>query len=171
MNNDILFLDNREIEMDKINDKSKGKKKTILKDFLVKFYKSNTLTLLKNALHYISLKSTGEFYKGSPANRFPKENKIYSNHLEKIFDEIKAENVIILINTPFNSHPLAKKWEHYEVFKKMSSNKSYKLLQAVDIIQDPYYSVSWRNGHPNQKGIQIIADQIIKIVDANLTGK
>ncbi|MDB9827950.1 hypothetical protein OAC33_00210 [Flavobacteriaceae bacterium] len=170
LNSDILFLDNREIEMDKTSDKSISNKKTILKDFLVNAYKSHTLTLMKSSIQYISLKSTSRFYKGSPANRFYKENKMNSNQLEKIFDGIKAENVIILINTPFNSHPLPKKWEHYEVFKEMSYNKDYKLLQAVDIIEDPNFSVSWRNGHPNQKGIQIIADQIIEIVDTNLIG-
>lgn len=168
LNNDILLLDSREIEMDKISDKSQSNKQTVLKDFLEEIYKSHTLTLLKETMHYISLKSTGEFFKGSPANRFPKENKLKSNELEKLFDGIKAKNVIILINTPFNSHPLAKKWQHYEVFKDMSANKDYKLFQAVDIIEDPNFSVSWRNGHPNQEAIQIIANQIIGSIDSIL---
>lgn len=167
LNSDVLLLDKREIEIDNKNIKPKANFN--FKDISVVLYESHTVTLVKKTLQYISLKFTGKFLRGTPAYRFPIENELHAKDIEELFDAINAKNVIILINTPFNAHPEVKNWEHYAVFQELSYKKNYILIQAVDIIQDPKYSVSWRNSHPNQEAIQIIANHIIENIDSTIS--
>ena len=69
---------------------------------------------------------------------------------------------MIFVNTPFNTGERPKEWEQYEVFNSINAISDYKIIQAVDILNDPDYALSWRNGHPNQEAIKIIADTLIK---------
>lgn len=151
----------RNIKDDSLRNK-KPKKKSVFKEV---YDNSATVLFLKKTLQYFSLQVNDEFYPGSPAYRFPKETLKFKDELELYFESIQAENVHILINTQFLAGEKVKQWDHYNVFKGFEGNKEFKITQAVDIVSDPDYSVSWRNGHPNQEAIKIIADSLIKEFD------
>jgi hypothetical protein len=122
-------------------------------------------------LHRISLFFTDRPLKGTSAASFPKLNLKYKDELRDIFNSIESEHVIILINTRFNFGTRMKKWEHYEVFKNMELNDNITLLQSIDIVPDDDHALSWRNGHPNQEAIDIIADRIMELADEMLSGE
>jgi len=134
----------------------KGRLGTILK-------KSNQV--VKDVLQQLSLKATGHLLPGSPISMAPKYNVKYQNELREIFNSFEAEHTIILVNTPFHYGENAKYWEHYELLNTMALNDNISLLHTVDIIPDEEYALSWRNGHPNQEAIDIIAARILLLAD------
>ena len=124
--------------------------------------KSKSILFFKKSIQFVSLKATNEFLPGTSAYSFPYLNKEHQHLLHSYFQSIKAKNVVILINTPFNAADKVKNWDHYTVFKKMDFESNYQLIQASDIISNPDYSVSWRNEHPNQEAIKKITNYILE---------
>ena len=165
LNSDLLLVNNREIDIDSENDSSIKNDNFEMNDIIAPIYNSHTVELAKKITQFLTFKMTGKYLKGTPSYRFPIENKLHADALEELFDSIKAKQVIILINSPFNANPESKNWDHYAMFKNLAAKKEYKVLMAADIIDDPKYSVSWRNAHPNQEAIEIIASQVIKNLD------
>ncbi len=127
--------------------------------------KSATVIFIKKAAHHISLLLTDKFLPGTPASEFPRKTEKYKKELEKIFQDIKCQNLIILVNTPYSAGDRPKKWKHYKVFQEIAKNNAFTLIQGIDLIPDSKYAISWQNGHPNQEGIYIIKDTLTKIFD------
>jgi hypothetical protein len=140
----------------------KSNKNSVLKGL---YDNSATALFLKKTVQYFSLQFNDEFYPGTAAYKYPKETLKHKNELELYFESIQAENVHILVNAQFSAGDKVKQWEHYKVFKGFEDNKEFKIRQAVDIVSDSDYAVSWRNGHPNQEAIKIIADTLMKDFD------
>lgn len=158
LNDEILLLnDRRNISLNDNNDEPKKKSSNIIKKV---YNNSKSVLLFKQALQYLSILLTDRFFPGTPAYAFPRETLKNKKELEEIFNSIKAQNLFILINTPFNTGEIPKKWEQYKVFNEFSLTSDYTLMQSVDILNDSKYGVSWRNGHPNQEAIKIIADTL-----------
>lgn len=124
---------------------------------------SSSIGLIKDGIQYLYLTFTDEYSPSSYTYKFPFWNKKHKKEIQKLFNSIKAENIIILITTPFNSGDKPKNWEQYKLFKEMELNSNVFLIQSVDIVDDPKLAVSWRNGHPNQKAIKLISDSIIQL--------
>ena len=157
---DIVSL-NEEILI--LNDDKEIKNNSNTKKITKAIYNSHTLTFFKNCLHYLSLKFTNEYFKGTPAYKFPYENKLRIKELELFFNSIIAENVVILINTPFEVGKKNKSMVHYNAFKNIKLNNNINLIQSADLNDSEKDAVSWRNVHPNQKTIINISDSLINI--------
>ncbi|MCG1034794.1 hypothetical protein [Polaribacter sargassicola] len=126
---------------------------------------SASLLFFKESIQYLSLTFTGKFYPGTTAYNFPKDNLKDKEYLKNYFNSINAENVFIFVNTPFTAGGSPKNWEQYQMFKEFSKDANYHLIQSVDIINDAKYAESFRNSHPNQEAIKIIASTLIKEFD------
>jgi len=146
----------------KVSEKSNKTNKIDIKNSIVT---SASVLFFKESIQYLSLTFTGKFYPGTTAYNFPKDNLEDKEYLENYFNSIKAENVFIFINTPFTAGGNPLKWEQYQMFSEFNKNYDYHLIQSVDIINDSKYSQSFRNSHPNQKAIKIMASKLIKEFD------
>lgn len=124
--------------------------------------KSKSMGLIKDAIQYSYLAFTDKPSPGSFSYNFPLWNKKHEKEIQELFNSIKSENVIIFITTPFNCGKKPKTWEQYDLFNNMELNNNVMLIQSVDVLNDPNFSVSWRNGHPNQEGVRMVTDSIIK---------
>jgi hypothetical protein len=158
LNDELLILNERNVILGQ-DDNKKEKSFNIIK---YAYNKSASLLLFKKCAHHISLILTDRFLPGTPAYFFPKETLKQKRKLKGIFDSIHAQNLLIVVNTPFNTGKKPFEWEQYKVFKDISKKSEYTLIQTVDIVSDSKYSISWRNGHPNQEAIKIIADSLIQ---------
>ncbi|WP_274475273.1 hypothetical protein [Mangrovimonas aestuarii] len=165
LNDSILLLNDKNVSLqNKVVDKKE--RGNSLKRIMNRAYNdSETILLLKKIAQYSSLILTDRHLAGTPANKFPMENKRQEKKLKDFFSSITAENVIILINTPFYAGEKVKMWEQYNMFNNMETSDNCFLVQAVDIIDDSKYAVSWRNGHPNQEAIKVIADSLINKIE------
>lgn len=126
---------------------------------------SATVIFFKKVLHHVSMLLTDEYLPGTPAYKFPRQTVKYREQLGDIFSGIHAENVLVFVNTPFSAGVRPKSWLHYKVFEDLKQGNGYVLIQAVDVVNNPDYAISWRNGHPNQDAIRIISDSLIQVFD------
>ncbi|MEL7222439.1 MAG: hypothetical protein AAGJ93_14045 [Bacteroidota bacterium] len=124
---------------------------------------SATVLMLKDILHTLSLTFIGKPFPGTLAGKHPALNVKHQENLRQVFNSIQAEQVIVVINTPFNYGPKLRKWEHYEMFKSMELNDNVTLVQTIDIVDDGDHALSWRNGHPNQEAIDKVATKVLEI--------
>ncbi|ANW95605.1 hypothetical protein AXE80_04635 [Wenyingzhuangia fucanilytica] len=124
--------------------------------------KNHTIFLIKQLFHHVFLATTGKPTPGSNSYNIPKENVNHKEELQKIFNSIKSKELIIVVNSSFLYGNNPKNWVHYDMFNKMKLNNNILLLQTVDIVDGPQFSISWRNGHPNDKAIDLISKKIIK---------
>tara|TARA_B100001093_G_scaffold479610_1_gene508754 strand:+ start:6914 stop:7762 length:849 start_codon:yes stop_codon:yes gene_type:complete len=163
--NDIVSLNKKLLLVDYDNEKLSNvnylKKNTLQRIF----YSSKSIKLLKKSLQYLSLKITDRYLPSTPSYLFPIEHVKRKDELKKIFDSIKAENKLILINTPYNAGAKPLKWEQYQVFRNMNKKTDYKIVQSVDYINDASFGVSWRNAHPTQEAVNIIANILLENID------
>ena len=130
------------------------------------YYSSNSVKFLKKSLQYISLKTTNKYFPSTPSYLFPKEHVKKKFELKNIFDSIRAENKLILINTPYNAGDKPIKWQQYKVFNDINKKTDYQIIQSVDYINDASFGVSWRNAHPTQEAVNIVANVLLGYIDA-----
>ncbi|WP_405609558.1 hypothetical protein [Polaribacter sp. Asnod1-A03] len=148
-----------------INNTSEKSNKTNKIDVKNIITNSASALFFKESIQYLALTFTGRFYPGTTAYNFPKDNLNDKEYLKDYFNSIKAENVFIFVNTPFTAGGNPKNWEQYQMFKEFNKQSDYHLIQSVDIINDSKYAESFRNSHPNQKAIKIIAEELIEEFD------
>ena len=73
---------------------------------------------------------------------------------------------MILINTPYNAGDKPIKWQQYKVFNDINKKTDYQIIQSVDYINDASFGVSWRNAHPTQEAVNIVANVLLGYIDA-----
>lgn len=163
--NDIVSLNKNMLLID--YDNEKFSKNNYPKRIMQKiYYSSNSVKFLKKSLQYISLKTTNKYFPSTPSYLFPKEHVKKKFELKNIFDSIRAENKLILINTPYNAGDKPIKWQQYKVFNDINKKTDYQIIQSVDYINDASFGVSWRNAHPTQEAVNIVANVLLGYIDA-----
>ncbi|MEE9372861.1 MAG: hypothetical protein V3V00_07380 [Saprospiraceae bacterium] len=171
--NDIISLDDKLFGGEKASENrinADGSKKVVqqqsfFKNILSKIRsKSTSVVLLRDVSHAVFMWFTDRPTPGSTIYKLPQSHITYQDELEQIFNSFSniTDRLIIVVNTPMHYGVNTKSWKHYKLLKSFSMPYHVSVINAVDVIGDKKYAVSWRNGHYNQDGVNVLAKNILE---------